>query len=287
MFKCFLYQIALFFLRIFPPEISYQCAAFISRLQYLCSFRDRRAVHDNLKNFTAPDADRSFLAKEVFRNMGRYLVEFFLMNEQVDQEFIAKKVHVKGQAHLDRVLERGQGGVLVTAHIGNWELGGVLLSVMGYPITAVALPHKERPVNDLFNRQREAKGVSVIPTSVALRRCIQQLRNNKLIALAADRDFGEHGLPMDFLGRTAMIPKGPAMFSLKTGAPIVPIFLTRNSDSTYNLTFYEPIIPPDRNSSAGGEGVVMDIIKKYIPAMEEQIRMNPSQWLLFKRFYVQ
>lgn len=240
----------------------------------------------NIKKILPGEKNVSVLAREVFRNFGRYLIEFFQMKEIVDDHFIKTKVNIKGTEYLDDVLAKGKGGIVVTAHIGNWELGAVLISVLGYPIMAVALPHKERPVNDLFNHQREAKGVTVVPTNVALRRCIEQLKSNKLIALVADRDFSTNGIVMDFLGQKALVPKGAAMFSWKSGAPIIPIFLIRNGDGTFNFSCHEPIYPPREDTSKNEEEIISGIMRRYITVIEEQIRAHPSQWLLFREFCV-
>lgn len=208
------------------------------------------------------------------------------MNEMVDDHFIKSKVRINGIGRLDDVLKKGKGGIIVTAHIGNWELGAVLLSMLGYPLMAVALPHKERPVNDLFNQRREAKGVTVVPTNAALRRCVEQLKKNRLIALVADRDFSANGFVVDFLGRKMLIPKGPAMFSWKTGAPIIPVFLIRNEDGGFTMSCHEPLYPPKRNTSIGEDEVVLGIMRRYIPIIEDQIRAFPSQWLLFRDFSI-
>ena len=206
MFKFFLYKLGLFFLNRFSTHTSYKFAAVISDIQYFCSFRDRKAVQNNLRSILPNPNNVPVHAREVFRNFGRYLVEFFKMDKMLDERFIKDKIQINGIEHLDDVLKKGKGGIVITAHIGNWELGAVLLSVLGYPLMAVALPHKERPVNDLFNEQREAKGVTVVPTNTAIRQCMKQLKANKLIALVADRDFSAHGIVMDLLGRKMLIP---------------------------------------------------------------------------------
>ncbi|MCK5260134.1 MAG: lysophospholipid acyltransferase family protein [Candidatus Omnitrophica bacterium] len=276
----------MFLLHRLPSSLSYRLAAFISDLQYFFSFRDRRAVTNNLKNILPLADNISFLARDVFRNFGRYLIEFFQMKEMVDEQFIKNNVNIDGLDYLDKVLEEGKGGVIVTAHIGNWELGAVMLSVLGYPLMAIALPHKERPVNDLFNDQRETKGVTVIPTNGALRRCIQQLRDNKLVALVADRDFGASSVVMDFLGSRMMVPKGPAMFSLKTGAPIIPMFLIRDGDGGFFFSCSEPIYPPDRNRVEDNDKAMKGLMGRYMSVIEEKVRAYPSQWLLFREFSV-
>jgi lauroyl/myristoyl acyltransferase len=208
------------------------------------------------------------------------------MKEMVDEQFIKNNVRIEGIEHLDKVLAQGNGGVIVTAHIGNWELGAVLLSVLGYPLMAIALPHKERPVNDLFNDQRETKGVTVVSSNGALRRCIKQLRDNKLVALVADRDFGEHGIEMDFLGRRMLVPKGPVIFSMKTGAPIIPMFLIRSGKGKFSFSCSEPIYPPDRSLSVNDEESMKKIMDCYMSVIEEKVRAYPSQWLLFREFSV-
>ncbi|MCK5012310.1 MAG: lysophospholipid acyltransferase family protein [Candidatus Omnitrophica bacterium] len=278
-----MYKIGLFLLHRLPSPLSYKLAAFVSDLQYFFLFRDRRAVAKNLANIV-PSADNiSFLTRDVFRNFGRYLIEFFQMKEMVDEQFIKNNVRIEGMDHLDKVLAQGNGGIIVTAHIGNWELGAVLLSVLGYSVMAIALPHKERPVNDLFNDQREAKGVTVVPSDGALRHCIEQLRSNKLVALAADRDFSNNGIVMDFLGSKMLVPKGPAMFSLKTGAPILPMFLIRNGDGTFTFSCSAPIYPPERNGGEDDE-MMKGVMKRYMSVIKDKILAYPSQWLLFREF---
>jgi len=266
--------------------MSYRFAAFLSDLQYLFSFRDRWAVTRNLKNIVPPDEDIRPLVRDVFRNFGRYLIEFFQMREMVDAEFIREKVRIEGLEHLDRALEKGKGGIVVTAHIGNWELGAVILSALGYPMMAIALPHKERPVNDLFNEQRLTQGVTVVRPRGALRHCMNHLRDNKVVALVADRDFGKSGIPMDFMGRRMVVPKGPAMFALKTGAPILPIFLVRNGNGTFTLSCSEPIEPPARCLSTESREAMEGIMRKYLSVIEEKVHAFPSQWLLFREFAV-
>lgn len=284
MFKYCLYRFGLFLLKRLPFRVSYRLAALLSDAQYALSFRDRNAVKNNLKKILPAGQNVSVVARKVFRNFGRYLIEFFQMKEMVDERFITDKVRVQGINFLDDVLAKGKGGIVITAHIGNWELGAVVINALGYPLMAVALPHKERPVNDLFNHQREAKGIVVVPTNMALRRCMEQLKDNKLVALVADRDFSSHGIVMDFLGHKALIPKGAAVLSWKTGAPIVPTFLIRNRDGTFTLSCHEPLDPPAEDSSLGRDEVILGIMRRYMSVIEEKIRAYPSQWLLFREF---
>jgi len=283
MFKFLLYKFGQFCVNRLPATVAYQLASFVSDLHYLFSFRDRRAVKKNLRAILDTQENISPRAREVFRNFGRYLVEFFSM-ARADQQFIKDKVRFKGLENIDQALSRGKGAIFLTAHLGNWELGGVVLSLLGYPSVAIALPHKERPVNNLFNAQREARGMTIVPPSQAIRKCLSILRGNKIIAVVADRRFGASGFALDFLGRKVILPKGPAVFSLKTGAPILPIFLVREGEGRFLLEIGDAIVPPDMAHGHMPDETVFEIMRRYIPVIEQKIHQYPEQWLMFREY---
>ena len=290
MFKYYLYRFARFLVNRLSLATSYKLGIILSDIQYVCSFRDRRAVRNNLKRILPPTADLSAVTRQVFRNFGKYLVEFLRMDGMVDQDFITRRVKIENIERIAQALEKGKGAIIMTAHIGNWELGAVLLNMLGYSLMAVALPHKERPVNDLFNHQREVHGITVVATNSAIRKCMEQHKSNKIIAIVGDRDFTvKGGELMDFLGAKTLIPKGAAIFSQKTGAPILPTFLIREADNTFRLSILEPLFPPkeaDDEEGVSEEEAVRRIMRQYLAVIEDQIRRYPSQWLLFREFAV-
>jgi lauroyl/myristoyl acyltransferase len=286
MFKFLLYKLGQFLVNHLPTQVSYRMACFLSDMQYRLSFRDRQAVCNNLRVILGERKDLSNITREVFRSFGVYLVDFFRMKNIINPDFLAKNIRFHNLKYLKDVEAQHKGGILLTAHLGNWEMGGVILASMGFPITAVALPHKERPVNDLFNQQREAKGITIVPISQAVRRCMETLKKNGLVALVADRDFNMHGELMDFLGKKAIIPRGPAVLSLRTGAPVIPAFLVRQPDHTFDLHVCEPIYPPADKVGHDDQETLIQLIKTYLPIIEKFIRENPSQWLMFRKFWV-
>jgi len=283
MFKYYIYKLGSFLSNHLPLHLSYKLAIFISDVQYFLSFRDRRAVKSNLRVILSPDVNLSKAARAVFRNFGKYINEFFWMAKHLNKEYIDQHVKLKNYHHVENVLKSGKGGVLITAHLGNWEMGAVIVSKLGHSVTVVALPHKERDVNTFFNKQRESRGMTIVPTSTAIRQCLETLRENKFTALAADRDFSLNGEVMDFLGRKAFIPKGPAAFSIKTGAPIVPVFLIRQESNNFVLHFEEPIWPGENGNEHNAQ---LNLMYKYVRIMEDKIRQNPEQWMVFREFWV-
>lgn len=286
MVRFFLYKIGQFLVNILPLPVGYAFAQFLSDLQYIFSVTDRRNVRANMRKIFNSDNVDEKLVRDVFRNFGRYLVDFFRMARYVNEDFVNKSVKCEGLDNLTEVLSRGKGAIIVSAHIGNWELGGIVMGKLGFPVLAVALPHKHKWVNDLFNAQREINGVTVVTPSVAVRRCLEKLKANESVALVADRDFGTHGLEMDFLGCPTFLPKGPAVLAIKTGAGIIPTFCIRNPDGTFSMTFEKPVYCQYMDDQTVSDDVLRGIINKYIKVVEAKIRQYPGQWLMFRKFWI-
>ncbi len=267
-----------------PLKAAYAIAALLADLHYLLAFRDRRFVKGNLK-VIFPDKDNKFLRtveRQVFRNFAKYLVDFFRF-EKLDRAYIKKNVKLENLHYFDQELAKGRGVIVLTAHIGNWELGGVVLAQLGYPRWAVALSHKHKQVDDFFVNQRSRKGVNVIPMGKAVRRCIAEIRNNHMLALVGDRDFTEKDILVDLFGKPTHFPEGPAALSLVTGASIVPGFMLRNTDDSFTLRIEKPVeFKPSGDKAKDLKG----LISVYRDIFEEYIRNYPEQWYVFRRFWV-
>ena len=281
----YLYRIGQFLAKILPVGVSSVLVMFLCDIHFCFSKTDRCAVENNLKIVLKVDHVPKARVRAVFRNFGKYLLEFFTMTKRLQPSFIESNVHINNIEYLNEVLQKGKGGIIVSAHLGNWEMGGAVLPILGFPLSVVALAHKDPRVNALFNAKREAFGAMVIQTDVAVRRVVEHLRRNRLVAILADRDFGNHGLVLDFFGRKTMIPKGAAFFSMKTGAPIIPIFFLRTTGDHFEIKIYPPIDPPPVPDGKITEHAAIDHIQQYLTIIEDEIRKNPSQWLLFREFW--
>ena len=89
---------------------------------------------------------------------------------------------------------------------------------------------------------------------------------------------------MDFFGHKTMIPKGAAYFSMKTGAPIIPVFFLRTADDHFEINIFPPIEPPRVMDGKINDELAKGYIQQYLTIIEDEIRKNPSQWLLFREF---
>ncbi|MBU2541155.1 MAG: hypothetical protein KJ593_04570 [Candidatus Omnitrophica bacterium] len=284
MFQYFIYRLAHFIVSHSPLKVGYSIAKFVATWQYLCSNTDRNIVKKNLKAIFPEKSDSEIKAitKQVFINFGKYLADF-LRFSKIDKEFIKNKVKIKGLESIDKVLRQSNGGIIITAHLGNWELAGAIMGVLGYKIIGIVMPHKHKKVSDFFNKQRQINNMEVCSLGNAARFCLSGLKQNKMVAVVADRDFTEHGLVTDFLNKKALLPKGAASFHLKTQAPIIYAFLTRCKDDTFRFELGQP---PKFNLTGEKEKDIEIIIKTYITIIEKYIKTYPEQWFMFRKYWI-
>lgn len=277
-----LYRIGEFVALSLPIKLGYWLAVFISDIRYLFAFADRKTITGNLKAIFPEKTDREIrrIRIRVFRNFAKYLADFFRFSK-FDKEWVKKHIGVENAHYLDEALKKGKGVVVLSAHLGNWELGGAVIGLLGYPFWVVVRPHKHKKVDDFFNARRQSKGLKIIPLGKSARQCFRVLKENQLLGLVGDRDFTDGGVVLDFFGRPAFFPQGPAELSLKTGAAIIPGFMIRNGDDTCTLKIYKPV----EFSPTGSPDDLKRLMKLYINIFEDAIRRHPEQWYMFRRFW--
>ncbi|OGW76984.1 MAG: hypothetical protein A3I73_00690 [Omnitrophica bacterium RIFCSPLOWO2_02_FULL_45_16] len=281
-----LYRIGHYFSLKLPLKITYRIAAFLADIHYSLYTKERRAVIENIKIILGPSAPREsrelkIIAKDVFRNFAKYLVDFFRFSK-IDSEYIKKFVKLEGLSNIDEALKRGKGVIILSAHMGNWELGGHVFGKLGYPISAVVLTHQDEKINEFFINQRALSNFRSIEIGPSLRSCYNVLKNNELLALLGDRNFSGKGVSMDFFGRRAIMPKGPAVLCVRTGAAIVCGFMIRQNDDTFKIVFERPIYP---EAAADEEESVGKVMRQYLSSVERSVRQYPDQWYVFKYFW--
>jgi KDO2-lipid IV(A) lauroyltransferase len=284
MFNYLLYRLGQFIALSLPVKVGYKIAVIISDLHYIFSPADRQAVWENLKAIFPEKQDHEIrgIRIRMFRNFAKYLVDFFRFSV-IDKEYIKKNIRIENAHYVDEALAKGKGVIILSAHLGNWELGAVVMAQLGYPFWVVALPHKYKKVDDFFISQRQGKGIKVIPLGRAARACINLLQEKEMVALVGDRDFSGKGQEMEFFGKTAHLPEGPAAVSLKTGAIILPAFMLRNPDDSFTLSFEAPIkFNPTEDKSKD----LLDLMRLSKTVIEDYIRKYPDQWYMFRRFWV-
>ena len=280
----YLYLFGIFLARTLPIKWFY---ALVTGIACVFSFfvrKDREGLAINYKVIFDGDIDEKTIDKYILRtviNFSKYLADFFKYSK-ITNDFFKKKIKVTGQKNIDDCLKMGKGVILVAFHIGNWEMGGAIVSALGYTLNAIVLDHKNKRINDLFVKQRESNNYKGIPLGVSIKECFKALKRNELLAIVADKDYTSGGVYVNFFGREVVMPKGPAIFALKTGAPIAFTTCIRRENDTFELVIDEPIISVPTGDTNKDVRV---IIEEYLKFAEKHIRNNPDQWYEFGRIW--
>lgn len=279
-----LYRIGYFIAMTCPLPISYGLARIVAGLCYYACAKDRKAIIENIRIITGGHETEKRLremAKDVYRNFAKYLVDFFRFSK-IDKDYVEKFVKFDGIQYLDEALRHGKGAIALSAHIGNWELGGAVLAAIGYPVSAVALTHRDKRIDDFFTRQRLAGKMKPIQIGAALKECYRVLKSNQILGLLGDRDFTKNGLAADFFGKSTLFPQGPSVFAYRLGAPLVPTLITRQPDDTFRMAF-EPPIYADQGKSE--ECAVGELTIKCAGVIESYVKKYPTQWYIFRNMW--
>ncbi len=219
------------------------------------------------------------LARQVFVHLGKNAVDMMRMGSSTKEE-LDRIVSSEGLKHLDRAQKEGKGVLLLSGHIGNWELLGVYLTMKGYPISAVGKSLNNPKLDRLLVSHRERFGLRNIARGKATREILRALHRGKCVALLIDQDTNVEGAFVDFFGRPAFTPTGPVSLSLKFGAPIVPIAIHREQDDTYHLI----VRPQIELTRTGDEAEDKRINTAHCSKiLEDFIREHPAQWVWMHR----
>lgn len=275
----YLYLLGSILIPLFPRNFCYLFARFISVVHYYLSKGDREAIFYNLSPVVEDKSKLKRCVQEVFINFAYYLVDFFRY-PKLNKDFIKKYVRIEGRDNLDKALAEGKGVIVLAGHLGNYELAGAVLSLLGYPLSVVALSHEDKRINRFFDNQRQRVGMKVIPTGTTIRSCFSALKQGDMLALLGDKDFSGAGVKLKILSKYAYFPRGIAFFALKTKAPIIPIFLVRKDKRFYRLVCEKPITYDKEQQDE------IAIIKKCNVVLEKYIKEYPQQWYMFQKWWV-
>jgi KDO2-lipid IV(A) lauroyltransferase len=210
---------------------------------------------------------------DTFRHAGASYAELAAWSKLArDPDF----VRIEGLEALHDGLAQGRGMLVISGHVGNWELLAARIAAL-LPLTVVArkVMNDDR-FNDMITRFRGGAGMEILrrddPQFLSAVR--EALDRNRLVALLIDQDSRGGGVFVPFFGRPAHTPPGAAVLALRTKVPVVSVFIRRRPEGGHVITC-EPI-PIDRH---GGQGSVLALTARFTAAIESAIRRSPSEWV--------
>ncbi len=193
----------------------------------------------------------------------------------------------EGTHHLLAARRGGRGAILLTGHVGNFELGGLFLRAVGLPVAVVYQPDPSPVVERHRARARDQIGVRSLPVTspLAFVSVLRSLEENVFVAIQGDRDYAGTGLRLPFLGRSASFPVGPFKLAGASGAPVLPVFVLREPDGRYRTVVEEPIPVAHPRSHQAREEAEREALERFVSVLARTIRAHPTQWYCFTKFW--
>jgi len=277
----FIYVLVRFFfflLQIMPRQVAYLV---LTRISLLCYYLIPDARQKTRRHLTlvfgkekSPEQIRQ-MSKEVFRNLGRNATDMFRIQKALKKDPY-RYVSVRGLEHLDQALARGKGVIVITGHIGCWELLAGFFSSIGYSAAVVGTPLYDPRLDAMLIKNRTSVGLTNINRDRGARQILKELHSNHILGILIDQDTKVDGVFVDFLGMPALTPVGPVTLAMKTGASIVPMSIHIQPDNRH-LIEVEAMIPLQISNNRQLDRQINTA--RCSQAVERMLLKDPTQWV--------
>ncbi|MGQ9817579.1 MAG: lysophospholipid acyltransferase family protein [bacterium] len=260
--------------KILPLSIADRIARFIGGFCYFFLKRKRGYILRNLyyikSNHLEPSA---VLGRRTFENFARCMIDFFRLGFLKKEEVIAN-VFARGLENLNKALEYGNGCILITLHIGNWDYAGSYLAALGYQINAL-VEETEAEMFRLYTKHREATGLKTFLVAQTSYAVLDTIKNNRILAVLADRDITKQGTVMNFFSGKRSFPVNLAGIIVKRRIPVVIGYMVLSNERDCPRRYLGVIEPLVIFKSE--DEFSTHIIKRF----ESIIARYPDQWFVF------
>lgn len=261
-----------------PLEVSYWIADRVASLWFAVDSRSRENLAHNLRLVPGVDGSEAGieeLSRRIMRNFARVVTEF-LYFPRFNIDNISRLVDVESFRQLLSVVG-DQSVILITGHIGNWELGAAMASMLGIDLHVVVYDHPDPRVARLFRERREGKGLKVMSVKEAARKVPVALETSS-VGIVGDRNFTGRGMETSYFGVPAVVPDAYAGLALARGKRIIPGFCIKQADGRYRLILNDP------PAIEAGEGTdPAGVVRACLRIFEKSVEKYPEQWYFFDK----
>jgi KDO2-lipid IV(A) lauroyltransferase len=260
-----------------PRRLAYALAIVIARFAFVFARGARRTLETNLRAALpeVSERDLQLITWNNFRNHSKAYADLMRLPRARVEE-LRPLLHLEGMEHLEAARRYGRGVLVVSAHMGSWEVAAAIWSATIAPVSLFAEDLEPRELYDWYRRTRARLGISVLPLSRAgLRQVVRALEAEEMVVTAIDRDILGTGIVIDFFGRPAHIPEGPAAIAIRKGTPLLPVCVYRLPDDSYQAVGYPPIVA---EPTGDRDRDLRNVMNRLVAHLEEIIRAHPEQW---------
>ena len=252
---------------------------------FCCTVRQRRIAEESI-NIAFGEAkspeEKKRIIRRCFENFGRGMIE--MLYYMAHPQAVDGQIVIEGKEHLDAAVAKAKGVIAVTAHFGNFALMMLALARLGYKTSSIIRPARDEELSAYLHKKRTEVGLGTV-FAIPRRECVSDslkvLRDGGLLFIPIDQNFGGGGgVYVDFFGMKAATATGPAVFAMRTGASIVPMFILRQENDRHKIVI-EPPVPLDERGEE--KETVEATMAKITNLIEQYIRRYPQEWAWMHR----
>lgn len=243
----------------------------VSRKRHRVALRNLHIAYGD----TVSEAERERIAKECFRQFGMFVVENIKF-AYAPQEEVERRIHTVTDQALQEALKGNRGCLLLTGHLGNFEIAARWITARGHELIALAREARDPGTTDLMTRLRQRSGIQVVSLGQSLRPVLAGLKRNACVAIICDQNAADVFVP--FFGRPTGTVDGPARIALKMGTPMLFFCCVRDGKGGYRIETHGLYrAEPTGDAQADIVRVMTEVNRR----LEAMIRAHPEQWLWF------
>ena len=269
------------FVRCLPYNFLLFLGKILGNLYYVFVKKQReRAVAQMIPALKVSEDEARKIVRDSFVNLARNMLEIFYM-PNLNEKNLSDYIKIDHLERMTDALAEGHGVVVLTGHIGTWEWLSAAFTLNGLPVTAIAKLQPNQEYSRALDDLRATINVEIFNRGTSeLLAAGRALKKGKILGFLADQDGGPGGAFIEFLGKVASTPMGPAVFAKKFHSPVLPAFIIRQPDGKHLVK----ILPAMHFEDTGDtDGDLFRFTEKMTKILEQVIRENPTQWLWFQK----
>lgn len=240
----------------------------------------RRAVEQMMPALQIDERTAEKLVRASFINMARNVLDILAM-PMLNEQNLSDYIEIEHLERMEEALAEGRGVVVLTGHIGCWEWLSAAFTLNGMPVSAIAKPQPNIQYTRVLDDLRATIHVEIFSRGTSeLLAAARALKSGRILGFLADQDGGPGGAFIDFFGRPAATPLGPAVFSRKFRSPVLPAFILRQPSGKHKVVIGEIMRCPKTGDT---DRDLYEFTVQMTAIVERIIRENPTQWIWFQR----